>query len=50
MTEQASDLMFVSLATAEGFATEVKLRCEMRIAEFTTRWLQEKASRQKQRW
>ena len=43
-TEQASDLMFVGLATAEGFAKVVKLRCETKVAEFVTKWLQEKAA------
>ena len=44
LTEQASDLMFVGLAEAEGFASGVKLRFEMKVAEYTTKWLQEKAS------
>ena len=40
LTEQASDLMFVGLAKAEGFATGVKLRCEKKVAEYVTQWLQ----------
>ena len=44
LTEQASDLMFVGLAEAEGFVRGVKLRCEAKVAEYTTKWLQEKAS------
>ena len=44
LTEQAFDLMFVGLAKAEGFATGVKLRCEMEVADFVTKWLQEKTS------
>ena len=44
LMEHASDLMFVGLAEAEGFDTEVKLRCEMKVAEYTTKWLQGKAS------
>ena len=40
LTEQASDLMFVGLAKAEGFATGVKLRCETKVSECVTQWLQ----------
>ena len=39
-----SDLMCVILAKAEGFAMGVKRRCEMKVAEHTTQWLQEKTS------
>ena len=31
LTEHVPDLMFVGLAEAEGFATGVKLRCEMTV-------------------
>ena len=40
LTEEATDLITVGLARAEGFATGVQLRCEMKVAENTTRWLQ----------
>ena len=41
LTEQASDLMFVGLAKAEGIATGVKLRCETNVPDYATKWLQE---------
>ena len=41
LTEQASDLMFVGLAKAEGIATGVKLRCETNVPDYVTKWLQE---------
>ena len=44
LTQQTSDLMSVGLAKPEGFATGVNLRCEMKIAEYVTKWLQEKAA------
>ena len=47
-TEQASDKMFVGLANAESFATKVKLRCDMKFAESTTEWLQERARGKKE--
>ena len=37
MSQQASDLMFVGLAKAEGFAL-VKRRYELKVAEYTTKW------------
>ena len=43
-TEQASDLMFVGFAESEGFPTGVKLRCEMKVVEYTIKWLPVKAS------
>ena len=36
LTEQASGLMFVGLAKAEGFVTGVTLRCDMNVAEYMT--------------
>ena len=43
LTEQESDLTFVGLA-AEGFATGVSLRCEMKVAEYAAKWLQGETS------
>ena len=40
LTEQASDLMLVGLAKEAGFPTGVKLRCKMKVADFSTEWLQ----------
>ena len=50
LTEQASGLMFVGLAKAEGFATGVTLRCEMNVAEYTTQVAARENIRNRQRW
>ena len=44
LTEQAPDLMFVGLPNVVDFATGANFRCETKVAEYVTKWLQEKGS------